>query len=376
MYYLVVIPGHAGSESQACRAESYRKTKGYVRTFRTAAVALLALVALGQHPSAQSLTFSLFERYLESLRLESGIPGLSAAIVQNGRVAWDAGFGFQNVESAVRAEGDSPYPIADLSQTVASTLLLQQCVDSGRLEVSDRVRRWVDRYPDESTTVGQLLRHTSPAGRFNYDPQRFADLTGVVEQCTSAGFGRYARVLADEILDRLSMRDSVPGHDLGDPLSPSRSLHSAAALDRYAGVLRRLAVPYKVDSNRRPVRSSYSAKTLSASTGIVSTARDLASFDAALGLLVTAQTLKDAWSTSSSPTGLGWFVQKYNGETLVWHFGLAENAFSSLVLKVPSRGLTLVLLANSDGLSSPYPLASGDVTTSLFAKLFLRLFLV
>jgi len=347
-----------------------------VRTTRTAAVALLALVALGQHPSAQSLTFSLFERYLESLRLESGIPGLSAAIVQNGRVAWDAGFGYQNVESLVRAEGNTPYPIADLSQTVASTLLLQQCVDSGRLEVSDRVRRWVARYPDESTTVGQLLRHASPAGSFAYDPTRFADLTGVVEQCSSAGFGRYSRVLADEILDRLSMRDSVPGHDLGEPSSPSRSLHSADALDRYAGVLRRLAVPYKVDSNRRPVRSSYPARSVSASTGIVSTARDLASFDAALGVLVTAQTLKEAWSTSGTlPTGLGWFVQKYNGETLVWHFGLAENAFSSLVLKVPGRGLTLVLLANSDGLSAPYPLAKGDVTTSLFAKLFLRLFL-
>jgi CubicO group peptidase (beta-lactamase class C family) len=348
-----------------------------VRTTRTAAVALLALVALGQHPSAQSLTFSLFERYLESLRVESGIPGLSAAIVQSGRVAWDAGFGYQDVEGLRRASGDTPYPIADLSQTVASTLLLHRCVDSGRLEVSDRVRRWVARYPDESTTVSQLLRHLSASGSFKYDANRFADLTGVVEQCTSAGFGRYGRELVDEIFDPLSMRDSVPGQDLGNSSSLNRSLYDSGELADYVAVLGRLAVPYRVDSSRKATRSSYPALSLTASTGIVSTARDLAQFDAHLGLLVTAQTLKEAWSTSgSTPTGLGWFVQKYNGETLVWHFGLAENAYSSLVLKVPGRGLTLVLLANSDGLSSPYPLAQGDVTTSLFAKLFLRLFLV
>ncbi len=36
--------------------------------------------------------------------------------------------------------------------------------------------------------------------------------------------------------------------------------------------------------------------------------------------------------------------------------------------------VTLILLANSDGLSAAYGLSNGDVTTSLFAKLFLRLF--
>ena len=43
------------------------------------------------------------------------------------------------------------------------------------------------------------------------------------------------------------------------------------------------------------------------------------------------------------------------------------------MIKVPRRDLTLILLANSDGLS-PSSIAEGDVTVSLFAKLFLRLF--
>jgi hypothetical protein len=40
---------------------------------------------------------------------------------------------------------------------------------------------------------------------------------------------------------------------------------------------------------------------------------------------------------------------------------------------LPNRELTLILLANSDGLSAPFALENGDVTTSLFAQTFLRL---
>ena len=44
-----------------------------------------------------------------------------------------------------------------------------------------------------------------------------------------------------------------------------------------------------------------------------------------------------------------------------------------LVLKLPARKITLILLANSDGLSSPFKLHTGDVTRSAFATIFLKL---
>jgi hypothetical protein len=75
------------------------------------------------------------------------------------------------------------------------------------------------------------------------------------------------------------------------------------------------------------------------------------------------------------PTGLGWFVQNYNGQTIYWQFGSTPGAYSSLIVKIPSRDLTLILLANSDGLSEPFSLQNGDVNASVFAKAFLRLFI-
>ena len=341
-----------------------------------ALVAFLALLALGPSIKAQSsLPISLFERYVEALRQQIGIPGMSAAITQDGRLVWDKGFGYRDVGGLVAATADTPYPILGLSQTLSSTLLLRQCVERSHLELSDRVRRWDPEYPEDGTTVGQLLSHTSPLGGFNYDVSRFAALTRVLEQCAG---DIYPRLLADELLDRLGMSQSVPGADLGDESSPHRSLFVATDLDRYSAVLGRQAIPYRVDSRRRPARSSVPGEAASASTGVVSTVRDLARFDAALGdgVLLDSGTLSTAWEpVGTMPTGLGWFVQNHEGERIVWHFGVAPDAYSSLVFKVPGRGLTLILLANSDGLAGPpYNLSDGRITSNVFVSVFLSLF--
>ena len=232
--------------------------------------------------------------------------------------------------------------------------------------------RWISQYPDTVTTVGQVLSHTS-SGAYRYDPSRFADLGGVVDQCASA---RYQVKVASEVFDRFGMVSTVPGEDLANSSSPARQFYTADRLSRYVSVLGLVATPYRVDSRGRPTATSYSRKALTASVGVVSTVRDLARFDGALDDgLVDHDTLDAAWKRGGSrPTGLGWFVQTYNNERLVWHFGLARDAYSSLILKVPSKDLTFILLANSDGLSAPYSLENGDVTKSLFAQVFLKLF--
>src|SRR5262249_52796478 len=77
-------------------------------------------------------------------------------------------------------------------------------------------------------------------------------------------------------------------------------------------------------------------ESVSASDGIVSTVRDLARLDAAIddGILLRPETLTAAWTNASGrdgaalPTGLGWFVQSYHGEPVVWQFGLIPGAYS------------------------------------------------
>jgi CubicO group peptidase (beta-lactamase class C family) len=164
------------------------------------------------------------------------------------------------------------------------------------------------------------------------------------------------------------------------PSLPPTDLATPAEVSRYNGVLARLAVPYAV-SAQGTTGSHYSVTTLGAGTGLISTVRDFAKFDLALrqGILLRGATLTAAWTPPvganglALPHGMGWFVQSYNGELVVWQFGSDINASSSLVMTLPARGITLILVANSDGLAKPASLAAGDVTVSPFARVFLGL---
>jgi CubicO group peptidase (beta-lactamase class C family) len=116
---------------------------------------------------------------------------------------------------------------------------------------------------------------------------------------------------------------------------------------------------------------------------MISTAQDLEQFDLALkkGVLVQPDwraleyTPPTGANGEALPHAYGWFVQAYNGGRVIWQFGVSDNASSSMIVALPQRGLTLILLANSSGLVRPFDLASGDVTISPFAKLFLSVFI-
>ena len=62
------------------------------------------------------------------------------------------------------------------------------------------------------------------------------------------------------------------------------------------------------------------------------------------------------------PYALGWFVQTYRGERLVWHYGYWPGSFSALYLKILQRWTEPALPS----------LGKGDVTGSAFAALFLN----
>lgn len=350
------------------------------RAVCAALVVACALVALPRETPAQGLGIALFERYLDALRKQVGIPGLAAAIVQDGRVVWEKGYGYADVARSIQVRPNTPFPIGDLSQTLAATVVLQ-CLDRGEFVLEDRMRRWTSALPEPDATVTDVLAHVSDAsqgGAFHYDPDRFAALTDLGDWCLRQP---YSRTLADTIFERLGMVDTVPGAALLDPDEPDRQWFGAARLARYEAVIGQMARPYVSSRRDGPTPGTYEPVDLDASTGVVSTVRDLALFDAALDglVLLDGATLARAWTPvvtgtgTLAPTGLGWFVQQSGGQRLVWHFGELAGAYSSLMLKAPDRRLTLILLANSDGLSAPFDLSEGDVTMSLFARLFLRL---
>jgi CubicO group peptidase (beta-lactamase class C family) len=372
-----------------------------------AALALGVLTLTGRPGSAQEqFPYQIFERYLEPLIQQIGMPGLSAVIVQDRTIAWSKNYGYADVERKILTSSHTPYPIGGITQAFTG-VLMGVCIDRFRLEIGEQdIRNFVPAFPFAQTSVRQVLSHATD-GRFRYDPELYASLTAVAEskQCFNQNF---RQAMATEILERLALTRTVPGLDLALASGgAARALFDDARVRKYQAVLADpndpLAVPYRLDAKARSFRSEYPSYGMDAANGLISTANDLASLQIELnkrnGVPLSFTTLDQMWSNASftferptaativMPTGLGWFVTTESGQRLVWTFGHIPDAGSALIVKLTcpppvagaiqciDRRLTLILLANSPGLVQGYDLENANVTSSPFVKVFLRLFI-
>lgn len=298
-----------------------------------------------------------FEHEADELRNMLHIPGMSAAIVANQKVVWTRGFGYADLEQKVPATPDTLYSIASVTKTFGSTLLMQ-LVEKGEVALDEPIAHYpLSRYAaaitDERVQIRHILSHTSegtPGEQFSYNGGLYDAITGVIEKKYGAPF---RDVLTRRILDPLQMTESVPGHNVIDDPELAR---------RYAPALARFAKPYSLYGDGEVVPATYPGKEIGASAGLLSTVRDLAKYDAAIDrhVLLQPKTQELAWTPFTSnagkllPYGLGWFVENYRGERLIWHSGNWGSGFSALYVKLPARNLSLILLANSEALSDPF----------------------
>jgi CubicO group peptidase (beta-lactamase class C family) len=341
------------------------------------------MVPVRRGSAQEQFPYQIFDRYLEPLIGQIGMPGLSAVILQNGQLAWEKYYGYADVENKVRTSARTLYPIGGVTQAFTG-VLVGVCADRFFFQVDQDIRNFAPAFPTPETSVRQVLAHAT-GGRYRYDPALFSFLTPVVETCTKQAF---RQAVATEILDRLALQNIVPSLDLNRPEgAAARALFAPDTVTRYQNRLADLAVPYRIDSKGRSFRSDYTAFGLDAASGLVASAADLATFERELdrrtGVPLSFSTLDTMWSSQlfrigsqdvAMPTGLGWFVTFESGQRLVWTFGHIPDQSSALIVKMPSKRLTLILLANSGGLAQGYNLEAASVTASPFVKVFLRLF--
>ena len=344
-----------------------------------------------------------FYEEMERLRIDNRIPGLSVAVLQNQQVVFAEGFGYADLENRIPATPDTPYNIASLSKTFAAAILMK-LVEEKRLDldtsIADSLKnsrftydvgtfeghatvcrkiRQYSRDPQfeyafllkdyrcdkENITVRHHLTHTAqgkPGETYRYNGFLFGFLSLIAEQVSDKP---YSELVVDHIIAPLEMTDTIP----------------STTEKRREQILAKRAKYYRTGFGGGFTPSSYPI-TLSSSAGIVTTVLDMAKFDIAMdrNLIVSADA-KGAMFTNtisssgkSLPYGLGWFVQEHNAVKLVWHYGWAPKAYSSLILKVPEKNVTFILFANSEGASADFHLGRGDVLRSPFAVSFLKAF--
>jgi CubicO group peptidase (beta-lactamase class C family) len=151
--------------------------------------------------------------------------------------------------------------------------------------------------------------------------------------------------------------------------------------ERFDTVSKILAQPYALDRDFKITKISY-PQSFSTAAGLISTVLDMAKYDIAIdqNKFLTKETQQLAFTPTVStkgetlPYGLGWFTQNYKGTKLIWHYGYWTGN-SSFILKVPERNITFIIMANSDNLSRPTDLGSGDALSSPVGMAFLKTFI-
>jgi CubicO group peptidase (beta-lactamase class C family) len=341
---------------------------------RSACFALLAATLISSAASARPDHFAALNAALETEARDLMLPGVSAAVVENGRVVWTRGFGWADIEAHAPVTPRTTFNIASLTKPMTAVMLMQ-LVQRSELALDTPMRRYDSNFTDERITVGHVLSMTSesdpPGQRYNYNGNIYAELGHIL---TSQGGHSLPEVFARRLIEPLALRDTAPG-----PVAPNAGAFSRAERARFAAIMARLAQPYRIYAGRETVRAVPPAPELDAAANVVSTASDYARFaaSAADGRLLGAEAMARMWTPVTNAAGerlpyaYGWFVEDYRSHRLIWHHGYYPNAYSALVLIVPERRLVFVALANADGLSAPFYWTEG-VEGNTLACAFLR----
>ena len=195
---------------------------------------VLTLVLLGwltfREPDFDQIrvdTFEDLEREMEALRASLRIPGMSAAIAENGRVVWTRGFGMADMARGTE-RGKTRSTTWPPSQNRTRRLWSCSWLQEGRLDLNAPVSQFgIAMERSTPVRVWHLLSHTSdepPGTRYRYDGNAFGRLTQVIERATSQPF---ARELTNRIIHPLGLTHTGP-----NPGDPARILVSVCVRRR------------------------------------------------------------------------------------------------------------------------------------------------
>jgi CubicO group peptidase (beta-lactamase class C family) len=332
--------------------------------------------------------YAAFDAFLSAFRNDNGIPALTAVIVRDGVVAWSGAYGWSDDEGETATTMDTTFSIASVTKPIAATAILAEAA-AGGLDLSMPMTadpdwaetcEWLagsqilfggggqeaDGTPvpamdcRRALTLDDMLRMRAngDGSTFVYNPISYARIDRVIE---GAGGRPLRTIVRERVMDPADIHDIALGWR--DPQGGS--------------ALRLLALPMSVNDAGEHTLMSLSDDDFRAAAGIKASAPQLARFDIALdaGRLIPAE-WRDRIFGVPAPEGAGdyrygWWVQRWRGHDLFWHSGWDPERYSAIYLKVPDKRLTLIVLANTEGLWWDNSLARAEIDTSPVAAAFL-----
>lgn len=304
---------------------------------------------------------------------DQSIPGLSVAIVQDGRTVLERGWGTAD-RGRQQATANTPYQIASVSKQFTAAAILR-LAERGQLSLDDDVTRYVDGLPARYRTISlrQLLNHTAGVPNFTeffrefrqvLTPAQLVDSLAARPLLFTPGTGfHYSNsgyYLLGLVIERVTGQsyDGYLREQFWAPLGMSDT--------EYCGDSRNRPVPAGYVRTRRgePVQTTpWDPSVLYAAGSLCSTAADLAKWEVALGggHVLSEESYREMTTPGAAPDasmrmayGFGMMVDTTDAGPYLHHDG-AVAGFRSQVAWYPDERLAVVVLMNQ-GFAAPEPI--------------------
>ncbi|MCB0494788.1 MAG: serine hydrolase [Cyclobacteriaceae bacterium] len=335
-----------------------------------------------------------FEKYIEQARIDWDVPGMAVAIVKDGKIVFEEGFGMLEAGKKQKVDENSLFAIASNTKAfIAASLAI--LVDEGKINWSDKVRDYLpyfamyDSYVSENATIADILSHRIGLGTFsgdviwyksNYTPEEVIKHIRYIPQAfdfrDGYGYSNLMFITAGEVIKAVSGQpwDEFVKEHFFKQLGMNRTQTSVIPLAQMKDV----ATPHAlVDNVNTPI--PYAPwEDSGAAGGIISSVHDLSLWmmlqlnHGILGsdTLFSPERQIDMWTPHNSfrvssgskknlPSrhfsgyGFGWGLSDYKGNMVVSHSGGYDGMYSRLTL-VPDQNLGIVILTNAmRGVSYP-----------------------
>ncbi len=298
------------------------------------------------------------------------VPGLSLAVVREGKVVKAQGYGFANVEHQVLAKRETIYQSGSVGKqfTAAAIMLL---VEDGKLKLDEPIRTYLSSTPEtwSKVTVRHLLTHTSGASGFYHEVNLRGDYTE--DQQLQLAFNSALDFAPGEkwqysntgylVLGVLVSK--VSGEFYGDFLTKRvfapLDMKTARIISE-ADIIPNRAAGYRFVNGELKNQEWVSPTVNTTGDGaLYLSIDDLIKWDAGLSSerILKKQTLDTMWTPAKTNDGkprnygFGWFIDTVNGHKVIQHGG-AWQGFTTCIRRYVDERLTVILLTNAAALES------------------------
>ncbi len=314
---------------------------------------------------------SAIEAKTDARRKELGIPGMSLVIVKDDQVIYAKGLGFKDLEKQVPVTTDTQFAIGSASKAFTGlSVLMSQ--DDGKLSLDASPRavlpyfKMADPDTDKRITIRDLLTHSSGLGRTDVamisGKLTRAELIRVAGEAKPVAkfreaFG-YQNLMYAAAGEAVAVAQKQPWEEfivdrVFKPLGMTNSnlsiTHMAKTKDHSLGYR---FIGETTTAEKVPFRN---IDEIGPAGSINSSAKDMAQwlrFVLGGGVYKGKRLVSEAafaeWvkpQNKAQNYGLGWFIQKWSGLTVVQHGGNIDG-FNSMVAMIPEKKLGFVMLTN------------------------------